>query len=225
MANFVQIFVEGDADVKFLSDYIVHILSNTAVEMRKEKVADISIDGAHKIKIQGLNGWTDVHNVHNQFIENTDNDGVNLIVFDADFIETAGGFDKRKREIEDKIKGLSYEIFLFPNNRDDGALEDLLENIINEINKPIFDCWSKFEHCLREYASREIKKELITPAKKSKIHVYLETLSEKSSRKKKKIREPYRNYRNAAHWNLDADYLNPLKDFLLQHLQISNPTP
>ncbi|KAA6327694.1 hypothetical protein EZS27_023344, partial [termite gut metagenome] len=63
---------------------------------------------------------------------------VNLIIFDADSIENEGGFTKRKQDIGDKMKGLSYEIFLFPNNQGDGALECLPENIINKKNTPIF---------------------------------------------------------------------------------------
>jgi len=36
MAKCTQIFVEGDGDVKFISDYISHIKSNVKVEMNKK---------------------------------------------------------------------------------------------------------------------------------------------------------------------------------------------
>ncbi|KAA6327693.1 hypothetical protein EZS27_023343 [termite gut metagenome] len=87
MANFVQIFVEGDGDVKFISDYIAHIVPGATVKILKGKVAHISMDDVPEIKVQGLNGWTDIQHVHNQFIQNTANNGVNLIIFDADSIE------------------------------------------------------------------------------------------------------------------------------------------
>jgi hypothetical protein len=221
MAKFTQIFVEGEGDVKFISDYIAHIVPNSTVEMdNKGKVANISIDGVSKIKVRGLNGWTDIQNVHSEFIPNTTNEeGVNLIIFDADTVENEGGFAKRKQEIEDKNKGLSYEIFLFPNNQDDGALEELLENIIVNNNKPIFDCWDGYEQCLRSKTIAGRAKPLTTPAKKSKIYAYLSALLDNSKKQQDLAKDPNRDYNNAEHWNLDAEYLKPLKDFLLANLQ------
>ncbi len=141
MADLIQIFVEGEGDVKFLSDYISHIIPNVTVEIKKKKVANISVDGITKIRIQGLEGWSDIQNVKPDIKKNEEDGGVNLIIFDADTIHNEGGFDKRKQEIQDKISGSACEIFLFPNNGDDGALEDLLENVINKQNTPIFECW------------------------------------------------------------------------------------
>ena len=31
---------------------------------------------------------------------------------------------------------------------------------------------------------------------------------------KKLIKDPYHNYENPQHWNLDSEYLEPLKEFL-----------
>jgi hypothetical protein len=218
MADFIQIFVEGDGDVKFISDYISHIIPNVSVDIKKKKVANISIDGIAKIRIQGLEGWSDIQNVKPDIKRNEENGGVNLIIFDADTIHNEGGFDKRKQEIHDKISGTTCEIFLFPNNQDDGALEDLFENIINTKNAPIFDCWNKFETCLQDSASPKVGRDLTIPAKKSKIYVYLEALLGKSKEEKKKIKDPFRNFDDTDHWDLDTDYLNPLKDFITKHL-------
>jgi len=217
MTDFVQIFVEGDTDVKFIADYIAHIVPNAEVEVKKSK-GTINLNDVPKIIIYGLSGWTDIQNVHTEFKRNTESGGTNLIVFDADSPENEGGFSKRKQEIEDKVKGLSYEIFLFPNNQDDGDLEDLLENIINEINIPIFNCWNEFEKCLQDYASKKIGKKLTTPAQKSKIFVYLETLLGKTNDEKEKIKPSKRDYKNTMHWNLNSEYLSPLKEFLERHL-------
>ena len=51
------------------------------------------------------------------------------------------------------------------------------------------------------------------PAKKTKINAYLETLLGKSRSQKKLIKDANRNYENTQHWNLDAEYLEPLKEF------------
>ena len=55
---------------------------------------------------------------------------------------------------------------------------------------------------------------LTTPAKKTKIYGYLEALLFESESEKKKIKEREREYDNALHWNLDAEFLLPLKEFL-----------
>ena len=108
---------------------------------------------------------------------------------------------------------MDFELFLLPNNQDAGALEDLLENIINPNNRPILDCWENYE---KELIKLDIPgrtpPSLTTPAKKTKIYGYLEALLFKSQ--KEQIKEKKRDYENAQHWNLNTKYLEPLKEFL-----------
>lgn len=98
------------------------------------------------------------------------------------------------------------------------SLEDLLENIINPNNRPILDCWENYE---KELIKLDIlgrtPPPLTTPAKKTKIYGYLEALLFKNQ--KELIKEKKRNYENTKHWNLDAEYLEPLKVFLNKHLK------
>jgi hypothetical protein len=218
MTGLIQIFVEGDGDVKFISDYISHIIPDVSVDIKKKKVANISIGGATKITVHGLEGWQDIQNVKPDIQKNSENGGVNLIIFDADTDQNEGGFAIRNQEIKDKISGLDYKVFLFPNNQDDGALEDLLENIINKDNASIFECWDKFEICLKDRAGQKTGKDLTLPAKKSKIYVFLEALLGNSNEDKKKIKDPFRNFNDTDHWDLDNEYLNPLKDFITKQL-------
>ena len=49
-----------------------------------------------------------------------------------------------------------------------------------------------------------------------KIYGYLEALLGESKSQKELIKEANRNYENPQHWNLDAEYLEPLKQFILQ---------
>ena len=49
---------------------------------------------------------------------------------------------------------------------------------------------------------------------KTKIYGYLEALLGTSESDKQKIKEREREYYNALHWNLDAEYLSSLKEFL-----------
>ena len=114
---------------------------------------------------------------------------------------------------------MNFELFLLPNNKDAGALEDLLENIINPDKQPVMDCWTLYEDELRK-VEIPTKKPLTVPAKKTKIYAYLETLLGDSKSQKELIKEANRKYDNAEHWNLDAEYLVGLKKFLEKNIGI-----
>ena len=127
-----RIFVEGDADKKFLSDYYQHIFQ------KKAPMNSIIHTGELEEKTGGYKKLTNEVNIREMRI-NSDQGGVNLVIFDAD-----QNLEARRRELlsykEDY--GLEFELFLFPNNQDPGELEDLLESIINPNNHSIFECWN-----------------------------------------------------------------------------------
>lgn len=197
-----NIFVEGVADARFFKQYINHIFG--------EEVADE--------RLIVLKGWDNLKTEASavRMRSMSANGGVNLVIVDAD-----KDLQARQNEIEKwrKMNDVEFVLFLTPNNEDTGALEDLLEHIINPNNKPIFDCW---EHYEQELVQREIPGRtpppLTTPAKKTKIYGYLEALLGPSDDDKELIKERNREYTNTMHWNLDAEYLEPLKSFLLSNL-------
>jgi hypothetical protein len=118
------------------------------------------------------------------------------VIFDADT-----DFEIRKHEIDEwKTKtGLTFKLFLFPDNQNAGTLEDLLQKIIIANNKPILDCWNRFETCIQEYAGVIMNRQLTIPAKKTKIYAYLEVLLGETEKEKTKIKERERDYRNTEH--------------------------
>ena len=201
-----RIFVEGDADKKFIGDYYHHLF--------QEKAPQYSINHTGDLKGEKTGGYkklSDEINIREMRI-NEDQGGVNLVIFDAD-----KDVEARRKELE-AIKeqyNVNFELFLLPNNQDTGALEDLLENIINPNNRPIFDCWENYE---KELVTLDIPGRtpppLTTPAKKTKIYGYLEALLGESNTQKELIKEVNRNYENTLHWNLNTKYLEPLKEFL-----------
>jgi len=207
MAIPIKIFVEGIADVKFIEDYVYHI-------------SGIKLDD-HAIIDAG--GWTNLKStkekgekIFNQLMFNTDNGGVNLVIFDAD-----NNFKERKSEIIKwkEEKKLNFDLFLFPNDSDGGALEELLEKIICPKNLPIFECWDQFEKCIDSKKIEGRDKPLTIPAKKTKIYGYLETLLGTSKSEKEKIKERERDYKETKHWDLDSTSLSPLKTFLLKYIK------
>lgn len=205
-----QIFVEGDADKKFLSDYYHHLFSENAPKNSITHTGELSNE-----KTGGYRKLLDEANIREMRI-NADQGGVNLVIFDAD-----EDFETRRKELlaYKEEYGVEFELFLLPNNKDAGELENLLENIINPNNRPIFDCWENYE---QELVKLDIPGRtpppLTTPAKKTKIYGYLEALLGESKSQKKMIKEAERKYENPLHWNLDAEYLKPLKEFLEMHL-------
>ena len=192
------IIVEGEADKKFMEDYYHHLFQTPA-----PKNSIIHTGGYKKLADEVI---------LRQMQMNTDQGGVNLVIFDAD-----DDYKTRWEELSSLKEqyGVEFELFLFPNNQDAGALEDLLENIINPNNRPIFDCWKNYED---ELSKLEIPDRtpppLTTPAKKTKIYGYLEALLGESKKEKKMIKEKERDYENALHWDLDAEYLERLEGFI-----------
>jgi len=197
-----NIFVEGVADARFFKQYISHLFGETVADER----------------LIILKGWDNLKTEASalRMRSMSANGGMNLVIVDAD-----KDFQGRKNEIErwQQDNNVEFELFLLPNNEDAGALEDLLENIINPNNRPILDCWEDYE---KELVQLDIPGRtpppLTTPAKKTKIYGYLEALLGSTKRDKEQIKEAYRNYENALHWNLDAEYLEPLEKFVLNNI-------
>lgn len=203
-----QIIVEGDADKKFFEDYYHHVFGEKAPKGSiTHPGKDGDTGGYQKLKSEDAIGV---------MRQNTDMGGINLVIFDAD-----EDTESRRAEllaIKEEF-GVEFELFLLPNNKDVGALEDLLENIINPNNQPVMVCWQTYEEKLREVRiPSKTPPTLTIPAKKTKIYAYLETLLGKSRSQKKQIKDANRNYKNTQHWNLDAEYLEPLKEFLRKWL-------
>lgn len=51
-----------------------------------------------------------------------------------------------------------------------------------------------------------------------KTYGYLETLLGKTRSQKELIKSHNRNYENPQHWNLDADFLEPLKGYIKKNI-------
>lgn len=203
-----QIIVEGDADKKFFEDYYHHLFNEKAPKGSiSHPGKDGDTGGYQKLRSEDAIGT---------IRQNTDLGGINLVIFDAD--EDPEARRSELLAIKEEF-GVEFELFLLPNDKDAGALEDLLENIINPNNQPVMDCWKTYEEKLGEVRiPTKTPPTLTIPAKKTKIYAYLETLLGKSRTQKKLIKDANRNYENTQHWDLDAGYLEPLKKFLTDKL-------
>ncbi len=193
----MTIFVEGKADIRFLSDYI-------------NKLGFVNISQTDFIEMGG-NDETAIFNRKIDFERSTALGKINLLIFDSD-----GNYETTYSELERIKKKLSinFELFLFPNNAANGALENLLIEIVPEANKVIFKCFDGFEECLKNDAR------FAPPVLKTRIYAYIDALLSKREKKEREKHAPEenRNYLREDHWNLESKALQPLKTFLESHI-------
>lgn len=184
----LKIFVEGDTDKRLIEDYIKHLKLNAEYSV-------IYTGGKDKIKTQ-------IPTI-NRFIEQ----GFKiLIVFDAD-----NNFESRVSELITlkTINNIDFDIFLFPNNKEPGNIEDLLLNIYNSKYQDIFDCLNAYENCLKKNTNYKI------PIKKGKIYGFLDAVL--PEKEEDKAKDKKRDFLAFDHWNFEHEYIQPLKKFLLKY--------
>ncbi len=203
----IQIFVEGITDQKFLQDVIAEWYGITLSLGTMNKPGDIiSVDG--KTAFDSPEKMKKLTPIFQQL---TIQQIPTIVIFDADT------FLINQDKLSPHSTSLHFTYFLFPDNQRDGEIETLLEEITHPANQIIFDCWKDFENCLSQHETRSTPSgRFTTPAGKTKIYAYVETLVGESDSEKEKIKDRNRDYRNKNHWNLDPTHppLKPLKEFL-----------
>ncbi len=149
----ILIFVEGPSDRFFLEIYLLYLYFQEKFPIKNFKVQNV--DGKDNLSKRLLE------------IEKYDK---TLIIFDAD-----KDYESNKKEILKVVSKTKQtiseeQIFLFPNNQDDGDLETLLLKIAK--HKEFINCFESYLDCIK-------KKEYCKPIKnirKNKWYVYLEAL-------------------------------------------------
>lgn len=168
---------------------------------------------SNNVRVNTVNGKDNLQNAMNIFHTNTLEGGINLIIFDADTILNKGGFENRRSYLINKLNELniSAELFLFPNNHDDGCFEDLLLMIaLKDKYKRFFDCFEDFEQCLGG--------EYVHPDLKGKVFTYISSMKQLSKNQRDHLGQGKWLFDNSAYWDLDNEALLPLKEFLLRFI-------
>ena len=125
----------------------------------------------------------------------------------------------RRSQLQSKLNefGSKARIFLIPNDKNSGCLEDLLEHLVPRAYQPIIKCWDNFIEALREL-KRASEVPLVPPynipSPKTKFYSYASLLLEKREEGKDVAKEESRRYKDVKHWDLNAPYLDPLKKFI-----------
>lgn len=162
-------------------------------------------------KVEYVNGYKNLVNVIPTIKARCAEGGKVVIIFDADSLGNNGGYETRKKEIEEVLgeNNAQAELFLFPNNDEDGDFETLLEHLMQKTkHAKMLDCYADYEECLGN--------DYVHPNLKGKIFTYISAMKMSSS-KRRKLGNGEWMFDNAEYWSLESDYLKPLKAFLQQH--------
>ncbi|GAA7832324.1 hypothetical protein HpMS158_07210 [Helicobacter pylori] len=220
------IFVEGPSDRLFLGVYLFYLYFQEKFPIKNFKVQNV--DGKNNLSKRLLE------------IEKYDK---TLIIFDAD-----KNYESNKKEILKVVSKTKQtiseeQIFLFPNNQDDGDLETLLLKIAN--HKEFINCFESYLDCIKK---KEHYKPPIKDIRKNMLYAYLEVFglekffqytwdTEKKNNEKKliiddkdggeiEIKDQYKkDYKKLTEViDFDSKSLIPLKNFLRQFAEDDQKT-
>lgn len=215
MVNY-KIFCEGITDQVFIADCIeffynfnsTRLKSNISSSKKDEK---LEIKFANNIEIIDIGGCEKLSIPINisRLEDNTENDGVNIVVFDADYTGRVNG-NKGFKSCTQKLnnikttKSIKFEHYIWPNDNEDGIVEDLLRKLIPNDKEVIYNCIESHQTCLSSLSLNNIK----IAELKEKVGYYLYTVNKDS-------RASLRDYKDQDYWNLDHISISDLKKFKL----------
>ncbi|GAA7325684.1 hypothetical protein MLS218_00860 [Helicobacter pylori] len=219
MSKKILIYTEGKSDRNFLGQYLNFLKCEDRFDIFDIEGKDKLISCEFPEKIKKI--LKNKHQTYKQV----------CIIFDADKKESQesdAGFDNKLEHICEKLKekGIDFpreQIFLFPNNQDDGDLETLLLKIAK--HDKLIKCFEKYLKCI-ECKCIGIKEHCkpIKKIRKNMLYAYLEALGLEDLYTKKNIfdniegkvkneyKEDYERLKKAI--KFESDLLDPLKNFL-----------
>lgn len=138
----------------------------------------------------------------------------NIVIFDADGSSNGGGFSIRKKAIEQERAQLKldFDLFLWPNNANDGDFENLLLQMINPKHRGVLDCFERFEMCVGGHDPEGKLYEL--PGRKAEAYTYVDIMRMSDEDRKAFHHDGYYHFDYLDFWDLDAEAGHALKAFL-----------
>lgn len=208
----VKIFIEGKGKNVPESDFLLAILNHIGIAPERYECVHVggytNLMDSKEMPFRGI------------LQANSDSGGKNLVIFDADSRNNGGGFAVRCSELvrQRDALGLDFELFLWPDNRNDGDVEVLMESIARtDLYPEFFCCFSKYERCMLQRKNAKGEPFYSTPNRKGKLHTYFNALPI-SKNKKRKFGSGQWCWSDPEIWNLDSEALNPIKEFLSKYL-------
>lgn len=143
-----------------------------------------------------------------------------LVLADADTVAKKWGFAKRKQDIEEKmlVNNVSFPFFLYPNHRDDGDVEVLMESVARrDLHSVFFDCFEDYEKCILGVKDSNGQPLYNTPNLKGKLHTYI-TAQKLSNKKRDRLGRGEWQFDDPNLWDLNGESLKPLLCFFNENL-------
>ncbi len=223
MNNNILILLEGKADMSFIRDYLKHIYKDKIKDNNSTNLLNSTntislILNQTKIKIEVVGGVSKIiDNLRAKIQEYKDAEYKILIIQDADDTKKdkkEGGYEQRRKKIAELEKELDtkLQLFLFPNNKDDGDLEKLLLKIANnEKLSSVINCYQKYADCVSEITKNQKLQESLLEDK-NKVFTYFRVYTDMQ-----KAKEENRTYTTDL-WELDNNELNELRNFFIKNI-------
>ena len=205
------IIMEGEHDCHFMRQYLGHLGFGSLLFDGDLKAPDRAESLAGRIIVRktekgGGDGPLIGKNAPSSNVINICESSDNiLIVADAN-----SAFEGRLKKLQSTARKITEQtaadvkIFLLPDNKSAGELENLLEDI--SVGSEVYECLKQYEECLHSKNPGFNKLDM-----KAKIYAYCDAHGIPADGKK-------REYRDGAHWNLKHPKLESLRKFLLQNL-------
>ncbi|WP_421977974.1 DUF3226 domain-containing protein [Roseivirga seohaensis] len=187
-----KIVIEGETDFKFLKDFIEHRFSTTNIDRE-----DFLITGTNNLKPE-----------RSRILSANERGESVLVIFDSD--KNLGvakeRVEKQALKFDLKLAGQFY----FPNNESSGNLETLLRQIINPARSGVLECIDHYGKCIGQHHINELR----SFDEKAKVFIYVDSFTVGGKGKPDQV-----DYKEKLLWNLDAEYLQPLYEFLKPHFE------
>lgn len=208
-----RIYCEGITDQIFITDFIEYLYG---IEFERfERTKKLSVVHKSKdfdIEVIDIGGCSKLKNDiwKNELRKNVLNNGTNIVIFDADYKHTRNGnkgIEACKKKLLEIKKEVPFEFYIWPNDENDGEIEDLLKRLVPKDNLSIFKCMDNFNKCLTSLLLNGI--EIKENNNKQQINYYQYLTVGDSSLKN-------RNYKNSLIWELDIndEWINKFKEYL-----------
>ncbi|MBN2833694.1 MAG: hypothetical protein JXR48_01880 [Candidatus Delongbacteria bacterium] len=213
-----MIFVEGKADACFLRDYFKFLFLDFEIVYSSKNSIELKNRYA-LVKIIIVGGYTKIQkNLTTKLEEIKDFNYNILIIQDADNRikdNKHGGVTLKTLYLENIKKQLKidFNYFLFPNNQDDGDLENLLLSIVNiGLFEKTKNCYLKWAECSKHFSPNNYINELLE--NKNLVYNYFRTFygMENAKEENRTFTEDF--------WKFSSKSLDPLKTFLVKTLNI-----
>lgn len=217
------IVVEGCADAVFINDLIFSIAPSGYRQFQDlnkfKEDACVTIQENPHIEILISGGCTKIINLKSRFEFYRDAGYKILVIQDADSSikdPKNGGFKARQEYLGQFKKDfkLVFESFLLPDDKNDGDLETVLLEMVNKKKfEPFINNYTSYSEGVKKFSKSKHAEELLEP--KYQVFNYCQVYNGA-----KFSNEKLRDYKT-EYWDFECELLNPLKDFLRNHLNVS----